>query len=177
MNEALILRLFEPGWPGARTAAGRYLVDGAPDASPWCALLRADTHRVVPRDQVEPKAWDVAILWMSKLPGAWAASGDGRLSLTGPDAAEFLLDTQRLKLASVRLQAAKLLASVPVRGKVTVIVDTDRHRSALLAETKQAFDEARGDRVCAYPLEIVNGRVTGIVREPPAGQKAWWKVW
>lgn len=177
MNEALNLRLYGPGWPGTRTASGRYVVEGAKDVSPWCALVRADTGRVVPRDQVEPKAWDVAVLWMSKLPHAWAASGEGRLAIAGPEAAEFLMDPTRLQLASTRLQAANLLASVPVRGKITVMVDTDRHRAALLAETQKTFDDARGDRVCAFPLTVVNGKVTGLVREAPAGQKAWWKVW
>ncbi len=177
MNEALILRLYGPGWPGVRTASGRYVVEGAADASPWVAIVRSETHRVVPRDQVDPKSREEALSWLKGLPHTWTASGENQLSIVAPEAAEVLLDQPRLQMASTRLQTHNLLASVPMRGRITVMVDTDRHRRALLAETRAGFDNARADRVCAFPLTIAQGVVTGLVREPPAGQKSWWKVW
>lgn len=177
MNEGLLIRLYGPGWPGSRTASGHLVVESAPDLSPWAAIVTGETHRVIPRDQVEGPAWDVAVLWLSKAPGAWAATGEGRLSIVGPLAAEFLLDHTRMQLASARLQTSNLIASVPMRGKITVMVDTERHRAQLVEETRKSFDDSRGDRVCPFPFTVQNGRVTGLVRVLQPEQKAWWKVW
>lgn len=177
MNEGTLLQLYGPGWPGRRTASGRYVVESEPERSPWAAIVRAASHRVIPRDQVEGRAWDVALLWLGAVPGAWAAAGEGRLAIAGPHAAEFLLDAKRLQLASTRLQTPALVASVPMRGRITVMVDTPRHRAVLAAETRKAFDDARGDRVCAFPFLVRDGRITGLLTEPPPDTGAWWKFW
>ena len=177
MNEGTLIQLFGPKWPGCRTASGRYVIDSEPDHSPWAAIVKADSHRVLPRDQVESKAWDVAVLWLGALPGAWSASGEGRLAIATAHAAEFVMDAKRLQIACGRLQTSNLVASVPIRGRITVMVDTPRHRALLMGETRTAFDNARGDRVCAFPFLIQNGKLTGLVMTAPVEQKAWWKVW
>ncbi len=177
MNEGTLLRLYGPGWPGSRTASGRFVVESTPDISPWVTLVTADAHRVLPRDQVERAVWDAAVEQLATAPGSWVASGEGRLSITSSLAAELILDQKRLALASTRLEASRLIASVPLRGKITVMVDTDRHRALLFAETRQSFDDARGDRVCRYPFIIQNGRTIGLVRDPPVEEKPWWKPW
>lgn len=177
MNEGLLPRLFPAGWPGARTASGRLLLDNVPDASPWVAIATAETHRVLPRDQVEASAWDVACLWLGKTPGAWVAAGEGRLAITAPNAAELVLDHRRLQLASTRLQASTLLVSVPLRGKLSVMVDTPRHRALLCQEARAAFDGAAGEKVCPYPLIVESGRPIGLVRAAPPSERPWWKPW
>lgn len=177
MNEGLLPRLFPAGWPGARTASGRLLLNNAPDVSPWAAIATAETHRVLPRDQVEATAWDVACLWLGKTPGQWAAAGEGRLAIVAPNAAELVLDHHRLQLACTRLQASALLACVPVRGKLSVMVDTPRHRALLCQEARAAFDESSGEKVCPFPLLVENGRLVGLVRAPPPSERPWWKPW
>ncbi len=177
MSDGLLLRLYGPGWSGVRTASGRYVVEGAKDVSPWATIVTGAQHRVMPRDQVEPTTWDYAVMALGKEPNAWAAGGEGRLTILAPHAAEFLLDVPRMQLACTRLQASKLLAAVPMRGRISVVVDTDRHRSELLAEVRRGFEQAVGDRVCAFPFTIENGRVTGLVLEEPKGGKPWWKLW
>lgn len=177
MNEGLLPRLFPADWPGARTASGRRLVEHAPDASPWAAIATAETHRVLPRDQVEASAWDVACLWLAKTPGAWAAAGEGRLAITAPNAAELVLDHHRLQLACTRLEASSLLASIPMRGRVSVMVDTPRHRALLCQEARATFDAGVGEPVCPYPLLVENGRLVGLVRTPPPSERPWWKPW
>ena len=114
---------------------------------------------------------------LSKAPGTWAASGEGRLSIAAPHAAELVLDPARLMLAVARLQSPHLLVSVPARGRITAMVDTDRHRAILCAEARAEFDAAQDDGVCPFPIIVKNGRLLGVVREPPKEQKMWWKVW